>query len=227
MDNIDEFKKIAVDLGYDPQEVDAFGNMVSQIPQQDNFTTPSFSDMATDMGYAPEEIQSFKGVTDTLSEQSSQMPVLSEYQFEGSVLGGSPVLTQKFGNRNSRYNNVSGGVNRGADFGVPVGTPVFAPGGGDWQVVNAYSGASGRGMQNSGWGNSVLLRNTKTGETMRMSHLSKVAVRQGDIIKGGAAIGLSGDTGHATGPHLDVEYTTPYGKLSDVMRSPYASQFIK
>lgn len=224
MDQIEEFKKVALDLGYDPQEVDSFSKVIETSGQEAK--TPSFSEAATSMGYPEQEVSTFQDMADTVGKETGQYADMGDYQYGGAVLGETPIITQKFGNRNKRYDNISGGVNRGADFAVPIGTPVFTPEG-QWQVLDSYAGARGRGMQNSGWGNSVLLKNTQTGETIRLSHLSQVGVKPGDTIKGGIPVGLSGDTGHATGPHLDVEYTTPYGQLADILTSPYGSQFLQ
>ena len=230
MDNIEEFKNIAVELGYDPKEVEAFSQVVAEsnpsVGDSGTEFVPSFSETAKNMGYAPTEVDSFAKVADTMGAQTNQVADMGDFKFTGSALGAPATLTQQFGNRNHRYDAISGGVNRGADFAIPEGTPLFAPEG-SWVVVDAYNGAKGRGMQNSGWGNSALLQNKQTGEQIRMSHLSRLGVKAGDEITGGSPIGLSGSTGHATGPHVDVEYINSNGKLSDVLRSPYAQQFMK
>jgi len=232
MGKMDEFKSVALEMGYDPKEVEAFSGVIggmdstmSSAPSMD--TSLSFGDMSKGLGYEPEQVDAFSGMAKSAGESMGRYVDMGEHKFGGSAIGAPATLTQAFGNRNSRYNRISGGVNRGADFGISEGTPLFAPEGANWEVVDAYSGARGRGMQNSGYGNSALLRNTNTGETVRMSHLSQVGVKAGDIIKGGSPIGLSGSTGHATGPHVDVEYMNTQGKLSNVLRSPYAHQFLQ
>lgn len=137
---------------------------------------------------------------------------------------GVPRVTQTFGQK-SPYDVFSGGVNYGVDFGVKSGTPVGLPPG-QWRVVEAYNQASGQGYigndTNRGYGNSVLVQNEKTGESIRLSHLDKVGVAPGQRIPGGTIIGLSGATGNVTGAHLDVEYRDQSGQLNDVMRTPYA-----
>lgn len=138
----------------------------------------------------------------------------------GEILPGKNRLTQRFGNRNP-IEKFSGGVNRGVDFGVPRGTAVSVPQG-DWVVVEAFGGArEGRRNTNSGYGNSVKLKNRKTGETLRFSHLSKVGVRPGQTVSGGQVVATSGNTGNSTGPHLDIEMTDGRGRLVDITKSRY------
>ena len=146
-----------------------------------------------------------------------------------------PPITQTFGQK-SQYDVFSGGVNYGVDYGVKEGTPVGLPAG-QWEVVEAFNQASGQGFignkENRGYGNSVLVRNTKTGESLRLSHLSKVSnIRPGQVIPGGTVVGASGATGNVgsayggTGAHLDVEYRDSSGNLNDVLRTPYATQIV-
>lgn len=228
MSKIDDFRKVALEMGYDPTEVDSFTQVLpAETPSVNQTTAPDFKDTAKTMGYDPAQVESFANNIDEMGAGVNKVVDMGQTPYTGSAIGAVPQLTQPFGVRNHRYDNISGGVNRGADLAVPEGTPLFAPSGADWVVVDAYSGANGRGMQNDGYGNSVLMKNTKTGETIRMSHLSRVGTQVGDVIKGGTPIGLSGQTGHATGPHVDVEYVDEKGRLSNVLQSPYAHQFMK
>lgn len=134
----------------------------------------------------------------------------------GHILGMSGPITQAFGNYNPAIEKYSGGVNYGTDIGVPTGTKVALPNG-RWQIIDANAS----GGMNSGYGNSIYAQNLETGEKLRMSHLSRVGVKRGDIVDGGQVIGETGATGNVTGPHLDLEYYNQQGKLADVMNSTY------
>jgi len=80
----------------------------------------------------------------------------------------------------------------GTDYGAPVGTPVQAIGSG--KVV--FAGRKG------GDGNMVHLAHSNGYETFYL-HLSKMFVHAGEHVDIGKTIGLVGNTGLATGPHLD------------------------
>jgi len=82
----------------------------------------------------------------------------------------------------------------GLDFGVVVGTPVKATM--DGKVIHA-------GWNTQGYGNLVIVEN---GEYRTYyAHLSSIPVSIGDTVRAGTAIGLSGNTGNSTGPHLHYE----------------------
>jgi murein DD-endopeptidase MepM/ murein hydrolase activator NlpD len=99
----------------------------------------------------------------------------------GRPVGG--VLTQNF---HPGHN--------GLDFGVVVGTPVEATI--DGKVTYA-------GWNDQGYGNLVIVENGdyKT----YYAHLSNIPVSVGDSVASGTTIGLSGNTGNSTGPHLHYE----------------------
>jgi murein DD-endopeptidase MepM/ murein hydrolase activator NlpD len=82
----------------------------------------------------------------------------------------------------------------GLDFGVAEGTPVRStmPG----NVV--YSG-----WNDQGYGNLVIIENGS--KRTYYAHLSELPVNQGEWINQGDVIGLSGNTGNSTGPHLHYE----------------------
>jgi murein DD-endopeptidase MepM/ murein hydrolase activator NlpD len=80
----------------------------------------------------------------------------------------------------------------GVDYSAPMGAPVVAVAAG--MVVSA--GWNGEG------GRTVHLRHASGYETLYM-HLSSIAVRAGQHVAQGDAIGRVGSTGMSTGPHLD------------------------
>lgn len=97
------------------------------------------------------------------------------------------VFTSPFGERWGR-------MHKGIDWSVPVGTRVNAAS--DGTVVFA-------GTQN-GYGICVMIRHADGKET-RYAHLSEITVSNGQSVKQGEQIALSGNTGRSTGPHLHFE----------------------
>ncbi len=57
---------------------------------------------------------------------------------------------------------------------------------------------------NESFGLHIWLAHNKNYKTL-YAHLSKVMVQEGDSVKRGQVIGLSGSSGHSTGPHLHYE----------------------
>lgn len=80
------------------------------------------------------------------------------------------------------------------DFGVPVGTSVRAFKSGTVIIAKA-------GGYNGGYGSYIVINHEGSCQT-QYSHLSKVSVAVGDNVSQGETIGLSGNTGRSTGPHL-------------------------
>ena len=81
----------------------------------------------------------------------------------------------------------------GLDFRVPTGTPVAA--------MNEGTVLLARFLYYEG--NCVVLDHGQGLLTLYF-HLSELKVKEGDLVKRGQEIGLSGGTGRATGPHLHV-----------------------
>jgi murein DD-endopeptidase MepM/ murein hydrolase activator NlpD len=82
----------------------------------------------------------------------------------------------------------------GLDIAVPIGTPIRSTQAG--RVVQA-------GWNNQGYGNLVILENGPY--RTYYAHLDQVSVQVGDTLGSGAVVGLSGNTGNSTGPHLHYE----------------------
>ncbi len=95
-----------------------------------------------------------------------------------------------------RHHPVTGRISPhyGTDFAMPVGSPVDAPADGVVRRVARHPLA----------GNYVVVDHGNGYQT-RYLHLSKVRVHRGDSVKQGQVLGLSGNTGRSTGPHLHYE----------------------
>ena len=91
------------------------------------------------------------------------------------------------------FNGQVQSMHQGLDFAVPGGTPVSA--------VNSGTVLVARPMFFEG--NCVMLDHGQGLMTIYM-HLSEFKVKEGEHVKRGQLIGLSGGTGRATGPHLHV-----------------------
>lgn len=177
----------------------------------------------TVMGSSAEPVTGGTALDRAMSgDQSSSQNPFDQAMGAASIIPTSTPVTQPYGNYNPSVEVFSGGRNTGADFGTKIGTPVTLPAG-QWRVVDAFDKAQ-RGYigdnEDSGYGNSVVVQNAKTGDKLRFSHLSQVDVQPGQTVTGGT-IGRTGATGNVTGPHLDLEYTNPNGQMGDVLQSPY------
>ena len=95
-----------------------------------------------------------------------------------------------FGTR-SIFNGKPRNAHGGADFLSPAGTPIAAP--------NIGRIAVARSLYYSG--NTVIIDHG-LGVFWTLAHLSRIDVREGDIVTRQQPIGLVGATGRVTGPHL-------------------------
>ncbi len=83
----------------------------------------------------------------------------------------------------------------GLDFTAPQGTPIYATADGTVKMA---------GMDNSGFGNHVIIEHGYGYETL-YGHMVKVKSRGGQSVKRGDVIGYVGSTGKSTGPHCHYE----------------------
>jgi tape measure domain-containing protein len=87
-------------------------------------------------------------------------------------------------------------IHKGVDFAAGVGTPVFA-------TENGRVSWSGPGVKAGNvWGGNEIHIDGQSGIQEWFAHLSSMAVRVGDMVRAGQQIGLSGNTGITSGPHL-------------------------
>ena len=107
------------------------------------------------------------------------------------VKGG--YLNSSFGYRKDPIDNVTR-FHQGQDITVKTGTPIHAPA--DGVVKRAYYAG--------GFGNHIKLDHGN-GYTTLFAHLSKIKVKHGQKVSRGEVIGLTGNTGRSTAPHLHYE----------------------
>jgi murein DD-endopeptidase MepM/ murein hydrolase activator NlpD len=97
-----------------------------------------------------------------------------------------------------RVNPISGDesqFHRGVDIAVGLGTEVTA----------ASDGVVSFARWTNSSGNTIVITHPD-GWSTRYAHLMRVSVRDGEMVRAGQRIGLSGDTGRqSTGPHLHFE----------------------
>lgn len=122
------------------------------------------------------------------SSSSAALPWGDEYTAGLTAASDLPVP------HNTRLTQDYHDGHHGLDYGVPVGTPIRTsiPG----KVTYA-------GWNNQGYGNLVIVENGPY--QTYYAHLSEIPVSVGDTVSTGQVIGLSGNTGNSTGPHLHYE----------------------
>jgi murein DD-endopeptidase MepM/ murein hydrolase activator NlpD len=84
---------------------------------------------------------------------------------------------------------------KGMDFSAPTGSPVFATGDATVKSVK---------RSRRGYGYHIILDHGFSYQTL-YAHLSKISVYRGQKVKRGEIIGLVGNTGTSTAPHLHYE----------------------
>ena len=102
------------------------------------------------------------------------------------------TLSEGFGTRRT-FNGQLASIHRGLDYRARKGTPVHAANSGEVVLARElfYEG------------NCVVIDHGQHVMTLYM-HLSKIEVGEGEGVKKGQQIGLSGATGRVTGPHLHL-----------------------
>ncbi|HPC10127.1 MAG TPA: M23 family metallopeptidase [archaeon] len=96
------------------------------------------------------------------------------------------------------------GEHTGLDISVPIGTPILALA--DGTVTNVWTNTTDGNAVGITYGN---------GYYSGYAHLSKIFVKEKDVVTKGQNIGLSGDSGNATGPTLHITIKDTTGKLID------------
>jgi murein DD-endopeptidase MepM/ murein hydrolase activator NlpD len=118
-----------------------------------------------------------------------------------SVLYSMPIgkpfdgeITSGYGYRRNPFTGRGVEFHSGIDFRGRLGDSVKTTGSG----VVVFAGYNG------GYGKCVVIEHEKNLQTM-YGHLSKISVKEGEQVNSGQLVGLIGNTGRSTGPHVHYE----------------------
>lgn len=122
------------------------------------------------------------------------------------------TMTQTFAEHEARREkNGWQYYNGGIDWACPEGTPIVSP-------VNGrvtFAGPDSAGIS-KGYGLHVRIEEgADTKRLIILAHLSKTLVHVGESVSEEQQVGLSGNTGNSTGPHLHFEVRTSGGQAID------------
>lgn len=133
------------------------------------------------------------------------LPPLSSGVLGFPIQGDKGDITQGYGATSFAKYGYKGKWHNGIDFGIPIGTPIFAAEAG---TVLA-TGNQDKYCYKGAYGKFVLIKHNNNLTTL-YGHLSKYIVSPGETVTRGQVIGYSGKTGYATGPHLHFTvFATP------------------
>lgn len=165
------------------------------LPINANFTLPRASTVSYDIPLESTLPQIAYGVMPGVSVVASN---------PGGIifpLSGPAPITSLFGWRN---HPVTGDrrFHAGIDIGAPTGTPIVASAAGQVEIADHVGG----------YGLTVTVNHGNSHQTL-YGHMSQIFVQPGQFVPQGAIIGLVGNTGVSTGPHLhfEVRQLTPNG----------------
>lgn len=123
------------------------------------------------------------------------------------VDGHGGTVTTPYGKRGSLW---ALGYHTGEDFACPTGSRAVAVSWGRVIAVGTTDWGPAYGMM-------VVIRTGNKRYDYAYCHLSRVDVRIGQKVRPGMRLGLTGETGNTTGPHLHFEARTAGGRYgSDV-----------
>ena len=148
------------------------------------------------------ELEKLKAANDAITRELKAME--TKYSDKIADLGGTGTLQRpvKSGVITATMYYSSGRYHGALDYGVPVGTEVYAAAEG---VVLAA------GLSNGGLGNYVCIQHSGGMRTLYGHGNGTFYVKPGDVVKKGQLIMLSGNTGNSSGPHLHFEVrVSPY-----------------
>ena len=170
-------------------ENDQFETIIQPIKRE--YKIQRINGLKQSMVSPPKElIKKIKSDTKKVKIARSSSAVIGDFTkgFDWPVKG---TITGVYGSQRI-LNDVPKSPHFGIDISVPNGTKVIAPASGTVTLTEDlyYSGLT-------------VILNHGLNLNSTFLHLSEINVKLGDIVNRGSLIGLSGNTGRSTGPHLD------------------------
>lgn len=161
---------------------------------------PNISDEDFQDGWDTDNIHAYQDVTIASLPDSVDLMLADSTHGWACPKVGSVISGWKF----RRYRE-----HKGSDIPLNIGDPILAAFDGKVRVVRTV-------RETGGYGNLIVVRHANGLETY-YAHLSKHLVQEGDLVKAGEVIGLGGNSGRSTGPHLHFEVRY-MGKAFDAER---------
>lgn len=122
----------------------------------------------------------------------------------GFLPGASLKASSAFG---YRILNGKKGFHKGIDIAVPVGTPLSSPFNGRIEQAVKIENPTSEAQLKKGYGRWIQLSAVVPGGNIkiRFGHLEKVSVDLNQTVTAGQSLGVTGNTGYSTGPHIHIE----------------------
>ena len=136
----------------------------------------------------------FTGLMRAVAIRAARPGAGSRFETGATIPKYWPLDVQGFVTRGQVRPGVVDESHPGIDIAVPLGTTVRASGGGSVTAAG----------YDADYGLFVLLRHPSGYETM-YGHMSRLVAAEGDDVQAGQVIGLSGNSGRSTAPHLHFE----------------------
>ncbi|WP_229753498.1 M23 family metallopeptidase [Amphritea balenae] len=169
--------------------------------QEENLRIGELNETLDASLYGLEDLLGLPQSDEMTSNRADELTVLASQRlyFLSNLPNGLPIqgirVSDRFGMRMHPVHKKRVRHN-GLDFKANTGTPIYATADG----VVEYSGYH----KKSGFGNLIILQHGLGFKTY-YAHMSKLKVKSGAFVSKGQLIGLSGNTGISTGPHLHYE----------------------
>jgi murein DD-endopeptidase MepM/ murein hydrolase activator NlpD len=156
---------------------------------------PEFKvELAVEKKYTEPDPEQLKQIDESTKVKQEYLGrVTPDREWDGNFAAPVNAATSDVYGSRRIFNGVAQREHQGLDYRVPTGTPVAAMNDGTILLARFLYFE----------GNCVVIDHGQGLLTLYF-HLSEIKVKEGDPVKRGDVIGLSGGTGRATGPHLHV-----------------------